>query len=200
MDIASVSRVVGWLRGGSTPVDVNVLPPRARTKARRARGRKSRSKRRSDHYDRAAYGQAWAVTHRLGASQTRQFLASRTRRELLGSGVLGVRGRARSCALFGTRPTHPVCVLCVGGPARARRVCSTLHPYIILPFSSSTASSQGEASRSRDLRFGVCSEGDRRTLRRTNQAPNTSTLASFRTPTGDLGADTDAPRPCTCAF
>ena len=61
-----------------------------------------------------------------GASQTRQFLASRTRRELLGSGVLGLRGRARSCALLGPGPpTLYVC--CVLGDPRGRGVCVQLY-------------------------------------------------------------------------
>ena len=143
-------RCRGALRGGA--------PHRAREREReRERERDGAAvKRRSDQYDRAAFVEVSAETWASQTmSQTRQFLASRTRRELLGSGVLGLRGRARSCALFGTRPTHPVCVLCVEGPARARRVCSTLHPYIILPFSSSTRAARARLSLSVSL-SGLC--------------------------------------------
>ena len=132
-------RCRGALRGGA--------PHRARERERESERERDGAavKRRSDQYDRAAFVEVSAETW---ASQTRQFLASRTRRELLGS-ACSACVRARGCARFWD-PAHPpcMCVVC-WGPARARRVCSTLHPYIILPFSSSTRATRARPSRPR---------------------------------------------------
>ena len=111
------------------------------------------------------------VSAETWASQTRQFLASRTRGELLGSGVLGVRGRARSCALLGPGPPtlYGCCVLGTrAGAACVFNFTSLHHPSLQLIY----ASSQGEAYRSR-----ACSRLDASQARATKGRQRANTAA-----------------------